>query len=120
MRSNRRNFLKKSLYILGTVPLLEVGSSRAWAQEMKPLDEGDPQAQALGYKHDATKVDTTKFPKRAQAGGEKQLCSNCVLLLQSDLAAQGAEGTQWGKCALFPQGLVSLNGWCNSWAPKAT
>jgi hypothetical protein len=39
------------------------------------LDEKDPQAVALGYVHDAGKVDTKKFPKYA-AG---QVCANCGL-----------------------------------------
>ena len=41
------------------------------------VGESDPQATALGYKADATKVDKTKFPKYA-AG---QQCAGCALSL---------------------------------------
>ena len=43
------------------------------------LAEDDPTAIGLGYKHDATTVDTAKFSKRAGDEGAKQFCSNCSL-----------------------------------------
>ncbi|MET0942453.1 MAG: high-potential iron-sulfur protein [Mesorhizobium sp.] len=56
-----------------------------------------------------------KFPKRAGAEGEKQFCHNCSLLQERSVAGQQGE---FGKCSLFPQGLVHVNGWCNSWTAK--
>jgi hypothetical protein len=73
------------------------------------LDENDPQALALGYYEDATAVDLARWPRKAQPGGENQLCSNCVLY------RAGADG--WGGCTIFPGKLVKEAGWCNAWAP---
>ena len=39
------------------------------------LEESDPQAAALGYRHDATKVDAKKYP--TYAAGRN--CANCQL-----------------------------------------
>ncbi|MEO6408669.1 MAG: high-potential iron-sulfur protein, partial [Burkholderiaceae bacterium] len=39
------------------------------------LEENDPQAVALGYKHDSTKVDKAKYPKHEAT----QKCNNCQL-----------------------------------------
>ena len=71
------------------------------------LSESDPQAVALGYKADATKVDKAKQPKYA-AG---QLCVNCSLY-------QGAAGSASGGCPLFAGKQVSAKGWCNAWVKK--
>ena len=79
--------------------------------EPKKLDENDPVAKALGYTHDAAAVDVAKYPKRAGAEGQKQFCSNCAQYV--------AGQTEWGKCNIFPQGLVSKGGWCNSWVQKS-
>lgn len=77
-------------------------------QAQAKLDEKDPQAIALGYVHDATRVDTKKFPKFA-AG---QLCNNCALY-------QGKASDAWGGCPLFPGKQVAGKGWCSAWAKKA-
>ncbi|MCI5065109.1 high-potential iron-sulfur protein [bacterium] len=128
MACNRRRFLRNGLALLSAVPVASalqrtgVGSvltpSLAHAQVKTALSLEHPQAKALGYVHDASKVDTAKFPKRAGAEGAKQLCSNCQLLVQTDMKVEGEDGT-WGKCALFTDGLVNVNGWCNSWVLKA-
>ena len=70
--------------------------------------ETDAQAQGVGYKADATKVDKAKFPKYA-AG---QLCSNCVLF-------QGKPADASGGCALFPGKAVAAKGWCSAYYKKA-
>jgi len=70
--------------------------------------ENDPQAAALGYKSDATKVDKAKFPKYA-AG---QSCSVCALY-------QGAAGSASGGCPMFQGKQVSSKGWCSTWTKKA-
>ena len=72
------------------------------------LDEKDPQAVALGYFADATKVDTKKYPKYA-AG---QVCTNCALY-------QGKPTDPWGGCPLFAGKQVAGKGWCTAWAKKA-
>jgi High potential iron-sulfur protein len=118
--NTRREFIRKSALLAVASPMvLATTSERSFAQlPTKSLDETSAQAVALGYVHDATKADTTKFPKRKGPEGEKQFCNNCVLLLQSGVKLEGKEG-EWGKCAIFIDGLVNSKGWCNSWAPKA-
>lgn len=117
---SRRNFLKRSLIVAGTLPVVaQVLQRKALAEDasLKPIDENSPLAATLGFHHDATKVDLVKFPKRKEAGGEKQFCRNCALGLQTGLKAEGQPGA-WVKCSLFPQGVVNENGWCNSWVAK--
>jgi hypothetical protein len=123
-QENRREFLQKSLLMLGSLPVVGVilnactkkeeaaapAAPAAAAGGLKAISEDDPVAQSLGYKADATKVDVQKYPKRAGAEGAKQFCSGCQFF-------SAAEG-ELGKCQLFPNGLVAKNGWCNSWQAK--
>ena len=76
--------------------------------DMPQVSLDDPTAQALGYKHDAANVDAAKYPQR----GANQVCANCTLF-------QGANGDEWGGCALFPGKVVNANGWCSGYTPKA-
>jgi len=78
---------------------------QAQGGELERLEESNPQAQALGYKHSAEDVDQSAY-QRYQPG---QLCSNCNLFV----AEQGDE--QWGGCQLFPGKLVNADGWCSGW-----
>lgn len=71
------------------------------------LDEKDPQAVALGYAADSTKVDAKKYPKHAAT----QLCSNCALY-------QGKPADVAGGCPLFAGKQVAGKGWCSAWAKK--
>lgn len=82
------------------------------AENLIKLEESDPTAQALGYMHDASKVDVTKFPKKGAADGASQKCSSC-----SQFVAGGNEAG-WGKCNIFPGKLVAAEGWCNTWLAK--
>ena len=75
---------------------------------LAPLNDNDPQAQALGYVSDATTVDSAAQP-RYEAG---QACANCALFM-------GAEGDASGPCSIFPGRLVAASGWCSVYAPKA-
>jgi hypothetical protein len=72
------------------------------------LDEKNPQAAALGYAADSTKVDAKKYPKHAAT----QLCSNCALY-------QGKATDAVGGCPLFAGKQVAGKGWCSAWAKKA-
>lgn len=117
---SRRNFCKKSLTILAAAPAIVALSNNASAQAAAPtkaLDPANPTAVALGYHEDTSKVDAAKWPKKGQADGANQKCSNCMLYTKGGLKADGKAG-DWGVCGIFPQGLVSANGWCNSWAAK--
>jgi hypothetical protein len=77
------------------------------AQAQSMVAETDPQAAALGYKADASKVDKAKQAKYA-AG---QVCGNCALY-------QGAAGSAAGACPLFAGKQVSAKAWCSAWAKK--
>ena len=101
MSTTRRSFL---------VTATAGATSVAFAAHAQPamVDEKSPQAIALGYVADATKVDIKKFPKYA-AG---QLCSNCALY-------QAKPTDPAGGCALFAGKQVAGKGWCSAWAKKA-
>jgi hypothetical protein len=67
----------------------------------------DPQAAALGFQLDTTKVDPKKFPKHAAA----QKCGTCALF-------QGKLTDPVGGCPLFKGKQVAGNGWCSAWAKR--
>ena len=104
--TSRRRFIKQT----GTIALVSVAAPAAWAAQPK-LAEDDPIAIALGYKEDASQVDTQKYPKRAGESGATQFCNNCALY------AEQADG--FGTCTAIPGKLVAGLGWCNAWVPKA-
>ncbi|MEO0422491.1 MAG: high-potential iron-sulfur protein [Pseudomonadota bacterium] len=70
------------------------------------LDENSAQATSLGYKHDATAVDSGAQPRYA-AG---QACANCQLF-------QGGSAA-WGACPIFAGNLVKSTGWCSAYVAK--
>jgi hypothetical protein len=72
------------------------------------VEESDPQAVALGYKHDATKVDAKKYPSYADG----RVCSNCQLY-------SGKAADEWGACSALGGRLVNAKGWCVAWVKKA-
>lgn len=99
--STRRVFILQTLP--GSAALVATG-----AMAQAKLDEKDAQAQALGYKHDSTKVDAKKYPKHVAA----QKCSNCQLFA-------GKPTDAWGNCPLFAGKQVAGPGWCSAYAKKA-
>jgi hypothetical protein len=102
--SSRRHFVLQIVAVGATI-----GSLDARAQGAGPkLSESDPQAVALGYKEDTTKVDAKKYPKHSP----DQKCSNCQLY-------QGKPTDATGGCALFPGKQVAGPGWCSAWNKKA-
>lgn len=84
-----------------------LGAGAVIAQPAR-VDEKDPQAVQLGYKHDTTKVDKAKYPKHTN----EQKCSNCQLY-------QGKATDAWGGCPLFGAKQVAGPGWCSAWVKKA-
>ena len=82
-------------------------AAAAGAMAQAKVDEKDPQAAALGYAADTTKVDAKKYPKHDNA----QKCAGCQLF-------QGKAGDAAGACPIFAGKEVSANGWCNSWVKK--
>ncbi|HSD36302.1 MAG TPA: high-potential iron-sulfur protein [Rhodocyclaceae bacterium] len=99
---NRRRFIT-------LVPIATVGVmlSRSAAAQTK-LTEADPTAQALGYKEDASKVDTKKYA----AYKPGNTCANCVQY-------SGKPGDASGPCAAFGGKAVTAKGWCMAWVKKA-
>ena len=70
--------------------------------------ETDANAQALGYKADAGRVDHAKYPK-FHAG---DACAELPVL-----PGQGRRHD--GACAIFGGKQVNAKGWCNSYTKKA-
>ena len=92
------------LSAVGACTLALNGSVQAQAM----VAETEPQASALGYKSDASKVDKIKYPKYV-AG---QVCTNCALFQgKADAAAAG--------CPLFAGKQVAGKGWCSAYDKKA-
>ena len=102
MKNSRRQFMILSAAGACTLAL----NGKVQAQAM--VAETDPQAAALGYKADASKVDKAKYAKYA-AG---QQCSNCALF-------QGKADASAGGCSLFAGKQVAGKGWCSAYAKKA-
>lgn len=90
------------------VPAASTPASAAAASSLPALDEKDPQAVALGYVEDASRVDASKY-KNYVAGS---MCSGCMLY-------QGQSGDAAGPCGIFPGKQVAAKGWCTSWVKKA-
>jgi hypothetical protein len=98
---NRRVFMLQ--VAAGSTALM---ATHAMAQAK--LDEKDPQAVALAYAADTTKVDAKKYPKHAAA----QKCVNCQLYA-------GKPADAFGGCPLFGGKVVAANGWCSAYIKKA-
>jgi hypothetical protein len=111
MKQNRTNTGRRSFLKAGSLAVVSAtiaGSVGKAAAQGAKVDEKDAQAQSLGYKHDATKVDKAKFAKY-QAG---QACANCTLY-------QGKPADAWGGCPIFPGKQVAGKGWCSAYVKKA-
>lgn len=96
--TNRRVFMMQVVAATGAT--LATGVSQAKTR----IDENNAEAASVGYKIDATKVDTKRFPKYKV--GEK--CNNCMAWLSKPTDA-------WGECSLFDNKLVAAPGWCSSY-----
>ncbi len=104
MKNSRRNFLASAAGIISVLTF----SRTALADMPAKVMESDPAAQALGYKENATEVDTAKY--KTYAAG--QVCGSCALF-------SGNAGDAMGPCKLFQGKLVSSKGWCSAYAKKA-
>ena len=96
-------------FVLTAIPAAAVllgATSPAFAEAVR-LEESDPIAVALGYKHDASTVDAKKFA--SYAAGRN--CAGCGQF-------QGKGSDQWGVCAAVGSKLVNAKGWCAAWNPK--
>lgn len=97
-------------FVLKTIPasIVLIASTHITAAEPARLDEAEPIAVALGYKHVAAQVDVKKFP--AYIAGHD--CAGCQLF-------QAAAGEQWAPCGVVAGKLVNADGWCAAWVKKA-
>ena len=95
-------------FILSIVPAMAaVGSLPLQAQPAK-VDEADPMAKGVAYRHDATKVDSATNPTYVKG----RVCGSCQLY-------QGKAGDAWAPCPLVGGKQVSAAGWCSAWVKKA-
>ncbi len=96
---------KRRVFLIAAVPAC-IAVSQALAA-LKKVEESEPKALAVGYKHDTTKVDRARYPKHQPT----QNCANC-------LAYAPAKPTdEWGECDLMSDRLVFKDGWCSSYKP---
>lgn len=100
---NRRTFVASS--VLGSALALLARQARAALQK---VEEGEPKAVAVGYRHDTNKVDGSRYPKHKPS----QRCQNCLAFYPSD-----DERETWGECDLMSDRLVHQDGWCSSYKP---
>lgn len=103
-RYDRRAVLKIALTAL---PVVTIAREAAAEQALPHMDENESLAKAMGYVHDARKIDPNTVPQY-KAGST---CANCMQL-------KGQEGEEWRPCALFTGKLVNAHGWCKVWQPK--
>ena len=106
MTNSRRTFFIQSLSGASALTALAM-TGTARAQAPSAVSEADPQAMALGYQLDATKIDAKKYPNYV-AG---RSCSGCVLF-------QGKGADASGGCAVFGNKPVARTGWCSAWTQK--
>lgn len=104
-RYDRRAVLKSVLIAL---PVGALARSATADESLPHMDEGESLAKAMGYVHDAKKIDTNQVPQY-KAGSN---CANCMQL-------RGKEGDEWRPCNLFAGKLVNAHGWCKVWQAKA-
>ena len=115
-KKSRRSFLKNVLVGAAVLPIINnINTKTASAQDAptNALETTDQMASVMGYNPDNTKIDKAKYPKYADG----QMCKLCTLFLEGGKSVAGHPG-EYGKCGLFTGGLVSANGWCNSFVAK--
>ena len=109
---SRRTLIKGALVGLAAVPAAALANPQA-AKPAAPaagalLDPASPQAKALGYVHDATKVDAKANPNFKPG----QNCANCLQV------PKGKETGAQIPCNIFGGRLVEANGWCKVWVKR--
>lgn len=111
-RPERRRWLKAgslaALFVAAAASQGALGQAPKGGAQPKRVDENEPQAQALGYKHDAVNVDKAKFQKFQP----DQHCSNCNFF-------KGKPGEAWAPCEVFSGREVNAKGWCSAWMKKS-
>jgi hypothetical protein len=104
---SRRAMVKRSLLAGTLMPAFGL-IGNAEAAGMTPLDPNDPQAKALGFVTDASKVSAAAEPTFKPS----QKCGTCAQF-------QGKAGDATGGCNIFVGHTVPSGGWCKVWAQKS-
>jgi hypothetical protein len=104
---SRRAMVKRSLLAGTLMPAFGL-IGNAEAAGMTPLDPNDPQAKALGFVTDASKVSAAAEPTFKPS----QKCGTCAQF-------QGKGGDATGGCNIFVGHTVPSGGWCKVWAQKS-
>lgn len=94
--SRRRRLLQALAALLPTAALAQDKRQR----ERSPGTD-------VGYHHDATQVDKSKFATYEPG----HTCSGCRFF-------KGAAGQAWGPCDIFAGKQVNAGGWCSAWVEK--
>ena len=102
---NRQRRLLLTLAPASAAALL---TARTGAAQAARVDEKDPAAVALGYKHDAATVDSKKYPQFVKGN----ICANCALYA-------GKPTDPWAPCGALGGKQVNAKGWCVAYAKKA-
>lgn len=106
----RRDFIIKAATSAFVLSLSPLALSQTPVSNGQPLvSESDPQALALGFKLDALKVDSKKYPTFTAS----QKCSTCALY-------QGKANDEKGGCTIFAGKSVYAKSWCTAYAKKTT
>ena len=100
---NRRVFLISPVAVAAIA--LHTKAARA---ALKNVEETEPKATAIGYRHDSTKVDRARYPKHEGT----QKCQNCLAW------APDKSADEWGECDLMSDRMVNRNGWCSSYKKR--
>lgn len=103
MKSDRRTFVKNAILIAGSVAVV---ARVPVVMALSELKETDPEAVAIGYYRNASRVDRKKYPNYK----EGQRCANCNL--------SGFSSGMRKPCKLVPGKLVNGGGWCTKWIKK--
>jgi len=103
----RRTLLKGALLGVAAVPVSALLGRTASAAGAA-VDPNEPQAKALGYILDASKVDAKANPNFKPG----QHCANC---LQAPTAKPGMTEV---PCNIFAGRPVAAKGWCKVWVKR--
>jgi High potential iron-sulfur protein len=103
----RRTLLKGALLGVAAVPVSALLGRTASAAGAV-VDPNEPQAKALGFVVDASKVDAKANPNFKPG----QMCSNC---LQAPTAKPGMTEV---PCNIFAGRPVAAKGWCKVWVKR--
>ena len=131
MSFSRRDFIRNISGIIGASALFSVIGTQAFGEERrasKPKAGSDPAldlplvqpgvgaATALNYVFDHKDLKDAKLKvERNGVPFEKQHCNTCMFYTKAGVK----NGTELGKCQLFPNQLVKSNAFCTSWTKKA-